>query len=120
MTIIAGILAIFGIFLYISVMHKYQPVYYMLGAAGVLGLLGFAICRAVPKLAGYIPVIMSAILASAAAWGSLPMVNQIGYVIAKLDPMSTIMTYIYFMGCAVVGMILCIVASFLRMAKSAN
>ena len=61
-------------------------------------------------------VILSALLASAAVWGTQLMVNQLGYVYAGLDGVDTIMPWIYFMVCTVCGMLLSIFASFARVS----
>ena len=105
--------------LYKGVMYKYQPVYYMLIGAVAVAVIGFIAARKLPKLSGYAPVIMAALLASAAVWGTQLMVNQLGYVVAGLDGMDTIMTWIYFVACTAIAMLISIVASFLPMAKRA-
>ena len=61
--ILAGILAIVSIILYGGVMYKYQPVYFMLGGAIVLALLGLVISGKLPKLGGYFPICVAALLA---------------------------------------------------------
>ena len=118
--VLAGVLAIVSILLYGKLMYTYQPVYYMLGGAIVLALAGFALSGKLPKFSGYFPICVAALLASAAVWGSQLMVNQIGYVVAGLDGIETIMPWIYFLAVTVIGMLLSIVASFLPMAKTAQ
>ena len=114
---VAGILAIVSIILYGNVMYKYQPVYYMLGGAIVLAVAGFALSGKLPKLAAYFPICIAALLASAAVWGAQLMVNQIGYVVAGLDGMETIMGWVYFLAVTVVAMLVSVIASFLPMAR---
>lgn len=114
LTIVAGILAIVAAILYRGVMYRYQPVYIMLIAAAVVAAVRWVLAGFMPRVASYFPICMAALLASAAVWGTQLMVNQLGYVYAGLDGISTIMTWIYFMGFTVVGMVLCIVAAFAR------
>lgn len=114
LTLVAAILAIVAAILYRGVMYRFQPVYFMLIAAAVLGALRYLLAGFMPRVASYFPVCMAALLGSAAVWGTQLMVNQLGYVVAGLDGMSTIMTWLYFMGFTVVGMLLCIVAAFVR------
>ena len=116
--LVAGILAIVAAILYRGVMYRYQPVYFMLIGAAVLGICGWFVTGFLPRIAGYFPICVSALLASAAVWGTQLMVNQLGYVVAGLDGMSTIMTWIYFIGFTVVGMLLAIIAAFMKSAKA--
>ena len=116
--VLAAVLAVVSIILYGSVMYKFTPVYFMLGGAIVVALAGFALACRLPKLSGYLPICVAALLASAAVWGSQLMVNQIGYVVAGLDGPETIMPWAYFLGVTVIAMVVSIVASFLPMAKA--
>ena len=120
LTLLAAVLAAIAIVLYGGVMYKYQPVYFMLGGAAILGALGFAAAKALPSASCFMPVVMTALLASAAVWGSQLMVNQIGYVVAGLDGMNSIMPWIYFLAVTVVGMLVSLVASFLRSTRKAQ
>lgn len=117
---LAGVLAVVAAILYKDVMYTFQPVYVLLIAAVVLAVLGYVVATKAPKLSGYVPVVMAVLLASAAVWGTQLMVNQLGYVYAGLDGVNTIMSYIYFVSCTAVAMVLSIVASFLPMAKAAQ
>ena len=114
LTVVAGILAIVAAILYRGVMYRYQPVYYMLIAAAVIACVRYVLAGFMPRVASYLPICMAVLLASAAVWGTQLMVNQLGYVYAGLDGVSTIMTWIYFVGFAAAGMVLSIVASFMR------
>ena len=118
LAVIAGILAAVAAGLYMTVMYRMSQVYIFLLAATVLALLGFAISTKVPKLSGYIPVIMAALLAFAAVRGTELMVNQLGYVVAGLDGMDTIMSYIQFVSVTAAAMLVSIIASFTKMAKA--
>ena len=111
---VAGILAVVAAILYRGVLYRYQPVYYMLIAVAAVAALGYVLAGFMPRTASYFPICVAALMASAAVWGTQLMVNQLGYVYAGLDPISTIMTWIYFMGFTVTGMILSIVAAFGR------
>ena len=114
LTLIAGLLAVVAAVLYKGVMYRYQPVYVMLICAAVVAALHYILAGFAPRFAAYLPIGMSALLASAAVWGTQLMVNQLGYVYAGLDPVSTIQAWILFIACTVVAMLLSIVASFFR------
>lgn len=119
LTAIAAILSFAGIFLYMTVMYKFTPVYILLAAAVVLALAGLAAScfLGVKEIFNWLPVINAVAMASAAVWSFFVMVNQIGYVIALLDPVSTISTFIAFVALAVVTMILNIAAAFTGLEK---
>ena len=116
---LAGILAIAAVVLYQSVMYKLPVVNILLAAAAVVAVVAFLLATKLPKLAGYLPICISALLASAAVWGANLMVNQIGYVVAGLDGIDTIQPWIIFEVVTVVGMLASIIAAFLPMAKRA-
>ena len=120
LTLVAGILAIVAAFLYKSVPYRFQPVYIMLICAAVIAALHYVLSGFTPRFAAYFPICMSALLASAAVWGTQLMVNQIGYVVAGLDGVNTIMPWIYFLAVTIVAMLASIIASFLPMAKPAR
>ena len=120
LALVTAVLAVVAAFLYKSVMYQYQPVYTMLYAAAAVAVIGVVVALKLPKLASYVPIALAVLMASAAIWGTQLMVNQIGYVIAGLDGVETIITYIYFVFFAAVGMLMSIVASFLKMAKPAK
>ena len=111
-----GILAAAAIVLYRNVMYIYQPVYYFLAGAVAAAVICFLIGGALPRLAGLCTVAGAALMASAAVWGTSLMVNQIGYVYARLDGVDTIRSFIIFTCVSAVGMILFIAASFLPVA----
>ena len=114
---VPGILAVAAIILYTRVMYTMTPVYFMLGGVIVLVALGFAIARKFPRISNYIPVCVSVLLASAAVWGSELMVNQIGYVVAGLDGVETIISWIVYLTLVIIALIVSLVASFLPMTK---
>lgn len=116
LTVVAGIMAIVAAILYRSVPYQHTLVYYMLIAAAVLACVRYLLAGFMPRLSAYFPICICALLASAAVWGTNKMVNQLGYVVAGLDPLSSIMTWIYFMGFTVVGLLLTLLASFMSVS----
>ena len=64
-----------------------------------------------------VPVINAVLAAYAAVSGASYMVNEIGYVVSGLDPMSKIVSFIIYEVIIVVAILLYIVASFLPLAK---
>lgn len=64
-----------------------------------------------------VPVINAVLTAYAAVSGASYMVNEIGYVISGLDPMSKIVSFIVYEVIIVLAILLYIVASFLPLAK---
>ena len=119
MSIVAGILAIVACVLYRTVMYQYQPVFYMLIGAAVLAVVGLLIAKSVPTLANYIPILMVFLLFSVIVWGSMLMVNQIGYVIAGLDGVDTILSYFIFVGFTLAAGVVALIAAFLRTGEKA-
>ncbi len=119
MSIVAGILAIVACVLYRTVMYQYQPVFYMLIGTAVLAVVGLLIAKSVPTLANYIPILMVFLLFSAIVWGSMLMVNQIGYVIAGLDGVDTILSYFIFVGFTLAAGVVALIAAFLRTGEKA-
>ena len=114
---VPGVLAIAAIILYNYVMYRLDAVYYMLGGVILLVALGFVLAPRLPKISNYIPVCVSVLLASAAVWGSQLMVNQIGYVVAGLDGVETIITWIVYLVIVIIALIVSLIASFLPMSK---
>ena len=114
--LLAAVLAVAAALIYRGVLYRYQPVYYMLIGAAVLACLRFLLAGSMPTLAAYLPIGAAALFASAFVWGTSLMVNQLGYVYAGLDPVSTVMSWIWFAALCLIGMILSIVASFRRAA----
>ena len=114
---VPGVLAIAALILYNFVMYKYEPVYFMLIGAIVLVALGFLMARKMTAVANYIPVCVSVLLTSAAVWGSYLMINQIGYVVAGLDGVGSILTWLVYVVLLVIALLVSIVASFLPLAK---
>ena len=89
----------------------------MLIGAAVVAVLGLLLAKALPKFANYFPVCMSVLLFSAIVWGSMLMVNQIGYVIAGLGGVETIMSYFIFVGYTLAAGVVALVASCLPVGQ---
>lgn len=119
--VVAAILSVVACVMYGSVMYKYQPVYYMLGAAIALGCLAVVLTFVMGSKGIFtlVPVINAALMASAAVWSASLMVNQIGYVVAGLDGMETINGFVYFCVVCVISMLLYIIAAFAPLYKEA-
>ena len=114
LAVFASILAIVALILYNGVMYKMPMVRYMLVAAAVVGVAHLLLSGMLPRFAAYFPICQSVLLVSAAVWGSNLMVNQIGYVVAGLDGMETIMGWVLFLAFTVVAALISLVASFWR------
>ena len=116
-TIVATILFIVGTVMYTSVMYTNTVVFVMLALAIIWEVLVIVLSGKFGDKAffNWTPVI-GAVLAAAAAGAEL-MVNQIGYVIAGLDEMGTIMSFIYYEVVMVVTLLVCIICSFLKQTK---
>lgn len=110
--LIAAVLALVAALVYRGVLYRYQPVYYLLIAAAVLAAARFFLAKSFPVFASYLPICAAALFASAFVWGTSLMVNQLGYVYAGLDPVSTVVSWIWFAALCLIGMILSIVAAF--------
>lgn len=115
LTAAAAVVALAGIIVYGSVMYRFTPVYVLLAAAVVVEIA--AVILKNRAFGDVIPVINAVLTASAAVWSAMVMVNQIGYVIASLDPVSTITSYIVYVAVAVIAMLLNIIAAFMKQDK---
>ena len=117
--ILAAILTAAACFLYRNVMYTEQYVLYMLIGAVALAVIGLLMAKGMTGVANYVPICVAFLLFSAAVWATKSMVNQLGYVVAGLEPMSTVMSFFIFAGLTVGAGLLAIVASFLKMGKEA-
>ena len=117
LSLVAGGLSLVDIFLYRTVMYTYQPVFFMLAGAIVVAVLGCLLARVVPTIANYFPICLVFLLASALVWGAMLMVNQIGYVIAGLDGIDTIMSFIIFEVVCCVALLVALISAFLSQTK---
>lgn len=118
-TIVATILFIVGTVMYTSVMYTNTVVFVMLALAIIWEILVIVLSGKFGDKAffNWTPVIGAVLAAAAAVWGAELMVNQIGYVIAGLDEMGTIMSFIYYEVVMVVTLLVCIICSFLKQTK---
>lgn len=118
-TIVATILFIVGTVMYTSVMYTNTVVFVMLALAIIWEVLVVVLSGKFGDKAffNWTPVIGAVLAAAAAVWGAELMVNQIGYVIAGLDEMGTIMSFIYYEVVMVVTLLVCIICSFLKQTK---
>lgn len=114
---VAAILAVIGAVIYRSVMYTEQYVFYMLIGAAALAVIGLLLAKVVPGLANYFPICVTFLLFSAIVWAAKPMVNQLGYVVAGLEPVSTVITFFVFAGFTLAAGVIAILASFLKMGK---
>ena len=117
--ILVAVLIAAACFLYRNVMYTEQYVLYMLIGAVALSVIGLLLAKGMTGVANYVPIFVAFLLFSAAVWATKPMVNQLGYVVAGLEPMSTVMSFFIFAGLTVGAGLLAIVASFLKMGKEA-
>ena len=118
-TVIAAVLVIAGTVMYTSVMYTNTVVFVMLALAIIWEVLVIVLSGKFGDKAffNWTPVIGAVLAAAAAVWGAELMVNQIGYVIAGLDEMGTIMSFIYYEVVMVVTLLVCIICSFLKQTK---
>jgi hypothetical protein len=118
--VIAAIFAIAALALYGSVMYTDRIAYYLLiGAVAVymIGILtGGKIGNSV--LFSLFVIADTVLMALSITFGTALMVNQIGYVIAKLDGPDTIRGFILFASCAVLAFLLTIIAGFAPTVKT--
>jgi len=102
-------------------MYKLPVVFVFLAAAIVLTLVAFYFKKSSKEspVIGLLPWINAVLNAGALVAAVYLMVNQIGYVIAKLDSINTIMAFIIFEAVMLVAVIVNIIASFFPMGKQA-
>ncbi len=119
MSIVAGILAVVACVLYRTVMNQYQPVYYMLIGTAVAAVIGILLAKALPAVSNYIPIVMVFLIFSAMVWATSVMVNELGYVVAGLYSVNTIISYFIFIGFTLAAGVVALVASFLKFGEKA-
>lgn len=116
---VAAVLAVVAAVLYTRVMYKQTNVYVFLIAAAAVVVV-FTVLHKVTNSAdftGILPVIVAPLIAFGAVYGASLMVNQIGYVIAGLDGMDTIMSFIIFEVVCLVALLVALIAAFLPQTK---
>ncbi|MCR4904226.1 MAG: hypothetical protein K6A23_15315 [Butyrivibrio sp.] len=114
---VACILSLVAIIIYAFVLYKLPVVFVFLIAAVVLGAVYVmsGIKDMAKPVMGIIPWLNSVLTAGALVAGVYLMVNQIGYVIASLDTVDTILAFIIFEVVTAIAMIVNIVSSFMPM-----
>lgn len=119
LTLAAAVLSLAGIFVYGTVMYRFTPVYFLLGAAAAIEVLLAVLLQmfGAGSAVKLLPVLNVALTASAVVWSFYVMVNQIGYVVAALDPVSTITTFIVYVAIGVIALLLNIVSCFMKLEK---
>lgn len=118
--LLAGaVLSIAAAIVYTQVMYTNSTsailMYVVIGLSVVVTII--TIVNNYYKFFSIVPVINAVLAAYAAVSGASYMVNEIGYVISGLDPMSKIVSFIIFEVIIVLAIIAFIVASFLPLAK---
>lgn len=117
LTVVVGILAIIARIVYLKVINTADIVSDVLYVAIAVAIVGLLLVQVLPRVSNYVPILLAALLGYAAVAATNPMVNQIGWVIAGLDAITVLISYIWFIGCTVGGMMVAIIAAFLPMAK---
>ncbi len=116
---VAAVLAVVAAGLYSQVMYKQTNVYIFLIGAAVVAVI-FTVLHKVTNSAdftGILPVIIAPLIAFGAVYGAALMVNQIGYVIAGLDGIDTIMSFIIFEVVCCVALLVALISAFLSQTK---
>ena len=112
LTLVACALAFIDIIVYTQVMYKMPSVFVALILVVVIEAAAVFLNNKI--LNNLLPVIQAVLLGFAAAQSFYVMVNQLGYVVAALDTVDTIISFIVFVAIAVVGMIICWVSGFMK------
>ncbi|MGO5313861.1 hypothetical protein ACTQ1O_05555 [Bilifractor sp. LCP21S3_A7] len=115
LTLAAAILAVASIIMYTRAMYKAPAVFVTLAAVVVIEAVTIILNRR--GLNSWLPLVGAVLMGFAAGYSFKPMVNQIGYVIAGLDQIDTLIPFIIFAGIAIVGMLLYLIAGFLKQQK---
>lgn len=116
---VSGILSLVAIFLYATAMYRIPVIFILLSLAVVLTvtMVIYGLMKGTDNFLNLIPVLNALLNINALAWSLTAMINQIGYVIAALDPVSTIMTYIVYLGVVFIAFALNLVASYRSIVK---
>ena len=115
LTLAAAILAVASIIMYTRAMYKAPVVFVTLAAVVVIEAVTIILNRR--GLNSLLPLVGAVLMGFSAGYSFKPMVNQIGYVIAGLDQINTLIPFIIFAGLAIVGMLLYLIAGFLKQQK---
>ena len=120
LNLITGLLALAACLVYTQVMHQWQVVPMILAGVMLLTVLAVIGAGKLPSIVSFVPVLMAPMMAAAGVCSAHTMMNQLGYVVAGLEGIHTIYTWIAFVALVGVGMLISIVASFLRPMKNAS
>ncbi|MBP3196919.1 MAG: hypothetical protein J6N21_07925 [Butyrivibrio sp.] len=115
LTLVACALALVDIIVYTQVMYTLPVIFVFL--AGVIVIEGAAFFINNRILNNLLPVILAVLLGASAAGSFYVMVNQLGYVVAALDTVDTIISFIVFVSIAVAAMIICWISGFMKQEK---
>ncbi len=117
--LIAVLLTVAGLFLYTMSLYKEVSVYALLAAVVVLFLAasGISAVKGEHWLLRSVTLVNAVLTAAAVAAGAAPMVNQFGFVVSGLDPVSTVSGFLVFAGVGILAILFHIVASFVKYTK---
>lgn len=115
LTLVACALALVDIIVYTQVMYTLPIIFVFLAGAIVIEGAAFFINNRI--LNNLLPVILAVLLGASAAGSFYVMVNQLGYVVAALDTVDTIISFIVFVSIAVAAMIICWISGFMKQEK---
>ncbi len=117
---LAAVFAIIAAVLYGKVMYTTKMTYIFLGAAIAVFVVGALLARkfGLSPVFSIFLVADCVLLSLAAAFGASLMVNQIGYVVAGLDGMDTIRSFIVFEVFTVLSLLCTMVAAFAPTVKA--
>ncbi|MBO5620934.1 MAG: hypothetical protein J5959_04825 [Butyrivibrio sp.] len=115
LTLVACALALVDIIVYTQVMYTLPVIFVFL--AGVIVIEGAAFFINNRILNNLLPVILAVLLGASAAGSFYVMVNQLGYVVAALDTVDTIISFIVFVSIAVAAMIIRWISGFMKQEK---
>lgn len=115
----SAVLSLVAVFTYGSVLVRTGSVTPLVIAAIVTAAASFGIGKLVDKnwIAALLPIATPVLLTFAIGNAFVPMIDQLGFVVSGLDPVSTITGFVAFVVIALVAMIASLVACFTRFEK---
>lgn len=115
--VIAAVLSLVACIVYTQVMYKLPVVFVFLVLELAVTVVLFLLIGKNHPAKDFLALLSTIFIAGAAGAGFYLMVNQIGYVIAGLDGIDTIMSFIVFEAITIVAMIVSIIGNFLPVTK---
>ena len=112
--VIAAALSLVACVVYTQVMYKLPVVFVFLILAIAVTVALFVLTGKNHPAKEFLTLLSTIFIAGAAGAGFYLMVNQIGYVIAGLDGIDTILSFIVFEAITLVAMIVGIIGNFLK------